>query len=395
MAGALLAADWPQFLGPNRNCTSSETGLLATWPQEGPPKVWEKQVGEGYSGPVVAGDRLILFHRLAKSEVVECLDAATGKPIWKFDYPTAYEDDYGKGNGPRATPAIAGDKVYALGAEGKLHCLELATGKKIWTRALHDDYEVKKGFFGVATSPLVEGNLLLINVGGKGAGIVAFDKDNGKEVWKATDQAASYSSPVAATIDGVRHVFFFTRDGIVGLDPASGKVRFSKRWRARLEASVNAAAPVVVDDLLLVTSSYSTGAILHRVKKDGIEEVWKGDQALSSHYNTPVALGGYLYGLDGRQEGGAAQLRCVELKTGTVKWSRPRFGCASLLLADGRLIALCENGDLVLIDPTPEAYKEKARASVLTRPCRAEIALANGRLYARDDSKLICWNLKK
>jgi hypothetical protein len=152
---------------------------------------------------------------------------------------------------------------------------------------------------------------------------------------------------------------------------------------------------VVVDDLLLVTSSYSTGAILHRVKKDGIEEVWKGDQSLSSHYNTPVALGGYLYGLDGRQEGGAAQLRCVELKTGTVKWSKPRFGCASLLLADGRLIALCENGDLVLIDPTPEAYKEKARSSVLTRPCRAEIALANGRLYARDDSKLICWNLKK
>jgi outer membrane protein assembly factor BamB len=241
----------------------------------------------------------------------------------------------------------------------------------------------------------VEGNLLLLNVGARGAGIVAFNKDDGKEVWKATEHPASYSSPVAATIDGVRHVFFFTREGIVGLDPANGKVRFSKRWRSRLDASVNAASPLVVDDLLFVTSSYNAGAVLHRVKKDGIDELWKGDQTLSSHYNTPVVHDGYLYGLDGRQEGGAAQLRCVELKTGTVKWSKPRFGCASLIVADGRLIAVCENGDLVLIDPSPDGYREKARASLLARPVRAEPALANGRLFARDDSKLVCWNLKK
>jgi len=388
-------ADWPQFLGPNRNGTSPETGLLATWPDKGPPKVWEKEVGEGYSGPVVAGNRLILFHRVGNNEVVECLDPANGKGIWKFEYASGYQDDYGKGNGPRATPAIAGNKVYTLGAEGKVHCLDLERGTKVWARSLHDDYQVKKGFFGVATSPVVEGNLVLVNVGGKGAGIVAFNKDDGKEVWKATEQAASYSSPVAATIDGVRHVFFFTREGIVGLDPASGTVRFSKRWRSRLDASVNAATPLVVDDLLFVTSSYNAGAVLHRVKKDGIEELWKGDQALSSHYNTPVVHQGYLYGLDGRQEGGAAQLRCVELKTGAVKWSKPRFGCAALILADGRLIALSENGDLVLVEPSPDSYKEKARASLLNRPVRAEPALAEGRLYARDDSKLICWNLKK
>src|SRR5262249_46455602 len=155
----------------------------------------------------------------------------------------------------------------------KLHCLDLANGKKVWAKSLHDDYEVKKSFFGVGTSPLVEGNLVLVNVGGKGAGIVAFDKDSGKEVWKATDHDASYSSPAAATIDGVRHVFFLTREGIVGLDPATGKARFSKRWRSRLNASVNAATPLVIDDLLFITSSYNTGAILHRVKKDGIEEV--------------------------------------------------------------------------------------------------------------------------
>lgn len=391
----LIAADWPQFLGPNRNATSTETGLITSFPQEGPTKVWEKQVGEGYSGPVVAGGRLILFHRLQNNDVVESLDAATGKSQWKFEYPTAYEDALAKGDGPRATPLVAGGKVYTLSAEGKLHCLDLETGKKLWMRPLLDDYQGDKGYFGVSTTPILEGNLILVNIGGKDAGIVALDKDTGKDVWKATNHAASYSSPVAATIDGVRHVFFFTREGIVGLDPATGKVRFSKRWRARIDASVNAAVPVVVDDLLFVTSSYSTGAVLHKVKKDGIEEVWKGDKSLSSHYNTPVAHGGYLYGLDGRQEGGGAEFRCIDMKTGAVKWSKPRFGCASLLLADGQLIALCENGDLVLAEATPTAYKERARASLLTKYCRAEIALADGRMYARDNHKLVCWNFKK
>src|SRR5205085_413332 len=209
-------ADWPQFLGPTRNGTSPETGLLQTWPEKGPPAVWEREVGEG--------------------------------------------------NGPRSTPLVAGGKVYTLGADGLLQCLTLEDGKKVWRRELHKDYEVRKGFFGVATSPLVEGNLLVVNVGGRGgAGIVAFDKDGGKEVWKSTDHDASYSSPVAATIDGVRHLLFFTREGVVSLDPASGAARFSKRWRARIDASVNAATPVVVGDHVFVTASYRTGALLLRV----------------------------------------------------------------------------------------------------------------------------------
>jgi outer membrane protein assembly factor BamB len=394
-SSSLFAADWPQFLGPTRNAVSPETGLLTFWPKDGPPQVWEKKVGEGYSAPVIVGDRLIVYHRVGNHDVVESLDAATGKPGWKFEYATSYEDDYGKGNGPRSTPAVAGGKVYTLSADGKMHCLELASGKKVWERSLSEDYQPKKGYFGVATSPLVEGDRVLVNVGGKGAGVVALDAATGKEVWKATDQAASYSSPIATTIDGSRYVIFFTRDGILGLDPANGKVRFQKRWRARIDASVNAAVPLVVDDLLFVSASYGTGAILHRVRKDSLEEVWKGNDIISNHYNTTVHHGGYLYGIDGREEGGAAELRCVELKTGKVRWSKPRFGCASLLVADSHLIALTETGDLVLIDLTPDGYKEKSRASVLSKPCRAELALANGRLYARDPQRLVCWNLKK
>jgi outer membrane protein assembly factor BamB len=388
------AADWPQFLGPARDGVSSETGLAKSWPEKGPPVVWEREVGEGFSAPVVSGGALVLFHRVGAEEVVEAFDAANGKPRWKFSYPTRYVDRYGKGNGPRSTPTVAGGKVYTLGAEGALHCLDLKDGKKVWDKSLAKEYELRDTFFGIGTSPLVEGDLLLVNVGAKGAGIVAFDKGTGKEVWKATDDEASYSSPVAATIGDVRHVFFFTRSGLFGLDPKDGKMRFSKQWRARIEASVNAAAPLVIGDQVFLTASYGTGAVLLRVMKDGVEEVWSGDRSLSSHYNTPVQKDGYLYGIDGRQEQGA-RLRCVELKTGAVKWEKERFGCASMILADGRLIALTESGELVLIEPTPEGYREKARAWVLqARPCRAEIALADGRLYGRDGKRLVCWNVK-
>jgi outer membrane protein assembly factor BamB len=390
----LAAADWPQLLGPNRNGTSSETGLASSWPKDGPPLLWQKEAGAGYSGPVVAGDRLILFHRVGDNEVVECLDAATGKGRWKYEYPTAYQDQLGKGDGPRSTPVIAGNRVYTLGAEGRLLCLDLTAGKKVWERPLQTDYPVRESFFGVGTSPLVEGNRVLVNVGARAAGIVAFDKETGKEVWKATNQEASYSSPVATTIDGVRHAILFTREGIVSLDPASGSVRFSKRWRSRMHASVNAATPVVAGDLLFVSATYGTGAVVLRVRKDGFDELWKSDDVLSSHYNTPVHHESYLYGIDGRQEGGA-RLRCVELKTGRVRWTREGFGCASIVLADGHLVALTEHGDVVLAEATPDAYRETARARVLSEPCRAEIALANGRLYARDDKRLICLNLKK
>ncbi|HMF11949.1 MAG TPA: PQQ-binding-like beta-propeller repeat protein [Gemmataceae bacterium] len=389
-----IAEDWPQFLGPTRNGVSTETPLAASWSKTGPRVVWQRAVGEGWSGPVVAGGRLVLFHRKGDDEVVECLDAANGKEHWKFEYPTNYVDDFNFDPGPRATPLIAGKHVYTLGAEGKMHCLELATGKKVWDRALADDYQAAKGFFGVATSPVLDNGFLLVNIGGKNAGIVALNAETGKEVWKATTDAASYSSPVVATIDGVRHALFFTREGIVSLDPATGDVRFRKRWRSRNNASVNAATPVVAGNEVFFSASYETGAILLRAKKDGFDEIWTNDESLSCHYGTPIAQHGYLYGFHGRQER-KASLNCVEWKTGKVQWTQERFGCGSMLLADGRLIILGEDGDLVLVEATPKGYVEQARAPVLGRGCRAQIALADGRLYARDTKKLVCLELKK
>jgi outer membrane protein assembly factor BamB len=392
---AALAGDWPQLLGPNRNGTATEKGLIDSFAREGPPVVWEHKVGEGYASPAIAGGKLIVFHRVADDDVVECLAAATGKPLWKHAYRTDYRDNLGKGDGPRSTPVISSDKVYTLGAAGQLLCLNMTSGEKVWQKELLKEYTVPQSYFGVGTTPLVEGKLLLVNVGGEGAGIVAFDKQTGKEVWKSTEQGASYSSPIAAMIDGVRHVFFFTRQGLVSLDPAVGKVRFSKRWRARYDASVNAAMPVLLGgDHLLLTASYETGAVLLKVRKDGVEEVWKSKEALSAHFSTPVAVGDQLYGFDGRQEAGA-QLRCIDWKTGKVRWTEPGFGCGSIIAAGKQLFVLSESGNLVLVEASGERYREKARASVLGAPCRAHLALADGLLYARDGGKLVCWKVRK
>jgi outer membrane protein assembly factor BamB len=392
---ATLAADWPQLLGPSRNGHSREKDLIGTFDDKGPTVAWQRDVGEGYASPVIAGGRLLLYHRVENEDVLESLDADTGKFRWKYAYATKYRDPLNKGNGPRATPVVSGGKIYLLSASGQLHCVDQKTGKKVWVNELLKTYKVPDSFFGVGMTPIVEGDHVIVNVGGEEAGIVAFNKDTGKEVWKSTAHEASYSSPVSATINDVRHVVFFTREGLASIDPVKGTVRATKRWRASDDASVNAAMPLVLGgDHLFLTASYRTGAILLKVKKDGVEEVWKNDKSLSSHFSTPVAIGDQLYGFHGRQEVGA-ELRCIDWKTGKVRWSKDGFGCGSLIHADGKLFVLSEFGDLVIVEPNADKYIEKARATVLGKPCRAHPALADGLLYARDNKKLVCWKVKK
>ena len=244
--GLIAATDWPQFLGPTRNGVYGGGDVCQGWSTNGPAVVWQKAVGHGFSGPVVADRKLILFHRLTDNETVECLDARTGSPIWSFAYPTSYQDEFGFDDGPRATPAIAEERVFTFGAEGKLHCLDLASGKRLWSVDVKADFQAANGFFGMACSPLVEGDAVLLNIGGaKGAGIVAFDKTNGKLLWRASDDEASYSSPVAATIGGQRYALFFTRNGLVAIDPVGGSIRFQYPWHSRNRTSVNAASPLI------------------------------------------------------------------------------------------------------------------------------------------------------
>lgn len=390
-----LASDWPQFLGPNRNGTYSGTNLAESWPKEGPPILWQKQVGQGFSGPVVADGRLIILHRLQDRETVECFDALTGKQLWSHDYPTGYRDDFGFDEGPRATPAIAEGRVYTFGAEGMLHGLELDTGKKLWSVNAKDQFMAPKGFFGIACSPLVEGQVVLLNIGGaKGSGIVAFDKMTGKVLWRATDDEASYSSPIAATINGKRQALFFTRERLVSVDPANGGVLFQFPWRPAMNASVSAAVPLVVDDQIFLSASYGAGAVLLRVGNDKPEKIWSADNLLSNHYANSVHHNGFLYGFDGRQEQGC-NLRCVELKTGKIRWSRDRFGAGTIMLAGDQLLILSERGELIRAPATPTEFKPSARVQILPVQVRAYPAMANGLFYARSTAKLVCVDLRR
>lgn len=387
------ASDWPQFLGPARNGVYHGNDLAPQWPKNGPPVLWKKNIGQGFSGPVVAEGKLILFHRVGAQERVECLDAEKGNSLWHFDYPTAYEDTFGFDEGPRGTPAIADGKVFTFGAEGALHCLDIASGKKLWSVDAKKQFNAGKGFFGIACSPLIEGNAVLLNVGGEnGAGIAAFDRATGKLLWKATDDEAGYAAPTAATINGQRLALFFTRNGLVACESATGKTLFQFPWRARMSASVNAATPLVIDDLIFLSASYNTGAVLLRVKGNSVEKLWSGDDILSNHYATSVHRDGFLYGFDGRQEQGV-RLRCVELKTGKVRWSQEELGAGTVTLAGDRLLVLNERGELIEAQATPEKFKETNRAQTLPSGVRAYPALANGRLFARSKDKLVCVNL--
>jgi outer membrane protein assembly factor BamB len=382
-----LTGDWPQFLGPTRNGVSPET---IGWP---PAIVWRKDAGEGFAAPVVAGGKVIFFYRANGKEIVDCLDASTGATVWSYDYPTNYRDDFGFDEGPRSAPAIAEGAVFTFGAQGVLTAVDFATGKKRWSIETNKQFGVKKGWFGTAGSPLVEAGKVLVHVGGAGAGIVAFDAKTGAVVWKATNDEASYSSPTVATIAGARHAFFFTRAGLVDLDPSNGQVRFSFPWRSRSSASVNAATPLVIGNQVFVSASYGTGAALLEVNGSEYKKIWSNDDSMSNHYSTCVYRDGFLYGFHGRQEEGQA-LRCVQLRTGKVMLDVDSYGAGTVTLAGDRLLILRENGELVLAPASPDGFHPIAHAPILNKIVRAYPALADGKLYARDEKNLVCVRLK-
>jgi outer membrane protein assembly factor BamB len=382
-----VAQDWPQLLGPGRNGIYTGPEIVPSFPRSGPPLVWKRDVGAGFAGPAVSAGRLILFHRVNNRETVEAMDALTGKTVWTFDYPTSYRDDFGFDEGPRAVPVIAGGRVFAHGADGMLSGIDFASGKLLWSVDTRQVFGAPKGYFGVASSPLVDGNRVLVNVGGKTGGIVAFDAASGKTLWTSTSDEASYSAPIAADIAGQHTAVFFTRTGLVALDPASGAVRYQFRWRARMAASVNAATPIVVKDQIFLSASYGTGAVLLQVANNAVKPVWSGDESLSNHYSTSVYKDGYLYGFEGRQEFGQS-LRCIELATGKVMWNVEGFGAGTLLIAGEALVIMRESGELVLAPASPKAFRYASRAQVIPGIVRAYPALANGRYYVRNEREL-------
>jgi outer membrane protein assembly factor BamB len=387
--------DWPQFLGPNRNGAAEGESIAGTFPKEGPAKLWQKKVGQGFSSPIVVSNRLVICDRVGGEELVECLDGATGKPIWSLKSPTTYQDDFGFDEGPRATPACANGRIFTMSAEGLIQAMDFETGKKLWSVDTKKQFGARKGYFGMACSPLAEAGLIIVNIGGEsGAGTIALEAATGKLRWKATDDEASYSSPIAATFDSQRYLLVFSRSGLLGLEPNTGNTKFEFPWRARNSASVNAATPLVIGNKIFLSASYQTGAALLEIVDGKPRKIWSADDVLSNHYSTSVYHDGFLYGFDGRQEQGQSFV-CLDLATGKDNWREERFGAGTVITSGDQLIILTENGELVLAPASAKEFKPSARAQILGHGVRSYPALANGLLYARDKQNLACFDLRK
>jgi outer membrane protein assembly factor BamB len=389
------AGDWPQILGPTRNGKADREKLPASLPAA--PKIaWRAKVGSGYAGPVVVGKKVVVFHRVGKQELIEAFDAVTGQRQWKAEFEARYRGGIDSDLGPRCVPLVSDGKVYVMGAAGDLHCVALADGKKLWTRELYVDYDGDEGYFGAGSTPILVGGKLVVNVGGKEAGLVALDTATGKTLWKGTSEVGSYSSPAVAKIGGKEQAVFITRMNCVSFDPATDQAKilfpFGKRG-----PTVNAATPLIFDNKLFVTASYNIGAELKSLDKGKVSEIWGNDDSLSSQYTTAVEHKGYLYGIHGREDTGEGHLRCVEAATGKVAWSEDNFGIAHAILAEDKILLVGVEGKLTLIAADPKKFRSLGSAEFISAKTRPLPALSNGKLYVKtnqgDGSELLCVEL--
>jgi outer membrane protein assembly factor BamB len=389
--------DWPQWRGPRREGVSAESDLLTAWPPGGPPVLWRVKGGEGYSSLAVADGRVTTLVQDGNGEAVVCWDADTGRELWRFPYPARYTT--GNGSGPRSTPTVDGDRVYTVGATGLFHCLEAATGKQLWEHDLLRETGAANLQWGVSFSPLVHGDLVITNPGGKGGrSVVAFDKQDGKRVWQALDNPAGYSSPIAVTAGGIPQVIVFTGDALVSLAPDDGQLYWSYPWTTSF--GVNAATPIFFRarsgertlDYLFISSGYGKGCAVLKVVLEGgracVRMVYENNR-MRNHFSSSVRVGDHFYGLD------EDRLTCMEVRTGKVAWQERGFGKGALIAAGRHLLVLGETGTLALVEAAPDAYRELARFEVFEGRCWTAPALAHGRLYLRDEKEVVCLDLRK
>jgi outer membrane protein assembly factor BamB len=394
------AGDWPQILGPHRDGHAEGEKLFDKWPAAGLKPEWTYTLGSGYAGPAVVGKQVIVFHRQADQEVVESLDLATGKRNWKAEFLATYNGGIDSDKGPRCVPVVKDGRVFVFGAAGDLHCVSLDKGEAIWSRSLMADYAGDEGYFGAGSTPLVIGDRVIANIGGSKAGLVAVDVKTGKTAWQATDEGASYAAPTSINVGGKEQGLFVTRYNALLVDPLTGKTSpllpFGKRG-----PTVNAATPLVFNGQMFLTASYNIDAVLATTASPAVVQ-WQDGDTLSSQYATPVYHDGYLYGIHGREDlPPAGALRCIDAKTGKVKWEQADFGIAHAILAGDKLLLVKVNGDLVLAAASPAGYRELANATIaraknpgsrgIIRPLPA---LSQGRFLTRTNEdgqgKLIC-----
>ena len=401
------AADWPQYRGPSANGTTSEK-IQASWPATGPKQVWKTPMTDGFSTFAVAdGKAYTLISRTidaVKNEVCVALDADSGKELWAA--PLGFTKVNGGGNdgapgnnggdGPRSTPTVDGNRVYVLNAGLVLSCLDAQDGKTVWKKELIKEHGAKSITWQNAASPLLEGNLIFVCSGGANQSLLCFHKATGALVWKGQSDAMTHATPIATTILGHRQIIFFTQSGLVSVVPGTGDVL----WRYAFPYNVStAASPVVGGDIVFCSAGYGVGAGAVKITKDGdrfkATELWRKSNQLINHWSSSVYHDGHLYGLFGFKQWEKVPLKCVELATGEEKWSKDGFGQGGTILADGHLVTLAENGDLVIVEATPKSYNETARTKAVTGKCWNNVALANGRIYARSTKEGVCLDVSR
>ena len=397
-------ADWPQYRGPNHDGASPEK-IPVKWPESGLRQIWKTPLNKGFSSFVLGGGKAYtLVTREIEGgdqEVCLALEAGSGKELWAAPLGIAKYDQGGDsgapgnngGDGPRSTPAYDHGKVYAYSSRLVLKCVNADDGKELWSCDLMKDHAGRNIHWESAASPLIDGDLVFVEGGGPGESLLAFDKNDGHVVWKAEDDKMTQSTPVAATILGERQVVFFTQQGLVSVSPKTGAVL----WRFPFNASKGAAAitPVVSGDLVYCSMSYNVGSAVCKITKTNdayaATQLWMvpGNKE-SSHWATPVAFNGCLYGIYGQALFGTAPLKCIDLATGAEKWSKEGFGPGGVTLVEGgNLLVLSDAGDLVLVKAAPDTYTELARTHVLAGKCWNPVAISNGRIYARSTKEAV------
>lgn len=398
-------ADWPQWLGPTRDGRAPAGPFRADWDKTPPKELWTAPCGAGYSSLAVAGGKLYVFDKKSGKERVRGLDAGTGKELWSHEYAAPQAGaDANFGAGPRSTPAVDGNRVYTVGGAGKLLCLEApaATGEKprvVWERDLPAEFNAQIPQWGVACSPLVDGDQVIVIPGGKNGAVAAFDKVTGQRRWAFGANTPGYSSPTAATVHGVRAIFAFTGDALLCLR-SDGQLMGSYAWETPNKGNI--ATPLVVDDYVFISSGYNTGCALLRIVPNGssavsLELVYaRRVKPLRAHHATPVHKNGYLYGYDDTR----GDLVCFDLRAGKPVdgWSADKLiEKGSVILADDKyLVMLSEKGDLAIAEATPTQFDLiwKGKKTLNGKQNWAQPVLVDGRLYLRDDEKIVCLEVK-
>jgi outer membrane protein assembly factor BamB len=390
-SGKTAGGDWPQWRGPERTGISRESGLLKQWPAGGPSLAWQAaNLGEGYGSVATSGDRLFVQGLRNRQSIVTALNRSSGQPLWSKELGAGAHNE--QGPGPRGTPTVDGDRLYVLTENGDLACLK-HDGTAVWQRNILKDFSASNISWLISESPLVDGNLVIVSPGGRGAGMVALDKMTGKTVWTAKElnDEAGYASPVVADVHGIRTVMTLTAEAGVGVRLSDGKLMW--KYRPAANNTANIATPVFFDNKVFYTSAYGTGGALLGLRAENGEvkaqEIYF-TREMQNHHGGVVLLDGYLYGFSG------SILTCLEFATGTTAWRNRSVGKGSITYADGHLYVLSEGHTMGLVEATPAAYREKGRFEIkdLGWPSWAHPVVSGGRLYIRNQNTLASYDVR-